>query len=124
MAHNIDNRTQRERRHRRAYMKSLRRLDAFDKNGGKKDSPERFQIWLKGWRAKHPAEARSVEALAQVYAVETAPAPPRPPKKVKVKKPKETKEPAEGKKSAEPKAEKKEKSDKKAEKPEKKAKSQ
>ena len=127
MAHNIDNRTRRERRHRRAYMKSLRRLDAFDRkaHGGKKDSPERFQIWLKGWRARHPADARSVEALAQVYAVETAPVPPRPPKKVKVKKPKAAKEPAEGKKPAEPKAEKKaDKKAEKSEKPEKKAKSE
>ena len=74
MAHNIDNRTQRERRQRRAYMKSLRRLDAFDKTGGKKDSPERFQIWLKGWRAKHPADARTPEQLTRVYKEEISPA--------------------------------------------------
>ena len=121
MAHNIDNRTQRERRQRRAYMKSLRRLDAFDKTGGKKDSPERFQIWLKGWRAKHPADVRTPEQLTRVYKEEITPPKPRPPKPPKVKK---VKEPAAPKAAAPPKAEKKEKSDKKGDKPEKKPKSE
>jgi hypothetical protein len=124
MAHNIDNRQKRERRLHRAYTKSLRRLDAFDrKNVGKKDSPERFQIWLKGWRAKHPADARTPEQLTRVYKEEIAPPKPRPPKPPKVKK---VKEPAEPKAAAQPKAEKKadKKTEKKPEKSDKKAKSE
>jgi hypothetical protein len=117
MAHNIDNRQRRERRQRRAYMKSLRRLDAFDRKAGagKKDSPERFQIWLKVWRARHPADARSAEGLARVYAKEIAPPKAQPPKAPKApKQPKEPKEPAEAKKPAEPKEPRPPKPEKKA----------
>jgi hypothetical protein len=94
-------------------MKSLRRLDAFDRkaSAGKKDSPERFRIWLKGWRARHPADARSAEELAPVYdraIVPPKPKPPKPPKPAKA--PKQPKEPAESKEPAQPKAEKKAKS--------------
>jgi hypothetical protein len=69
MAHNNDNRRQRERRHRRAYMKARRRLDAFDRQSksGKRDAETRFGIWLKGWRARHPDDLRTAEQLDRVY---------------------------------------------------------
>ena len=109
MPHNVDNRRQRERRLRRAYMKSLRRLDAFDRKAGagKKDSPERFRIWLKGWRARNPADARSAEDLVTIYNRAIVPPKPKPPKPPKA--PKRPKEPA-SKEPAQPKAEKKAKS--------------
>jgi hypothetical protein len=83
MAHNIDNRRQRERRHHRAYMKAVRRLDAFDRQAKPgKDKAERYRLWLKCWRARHPADARSAEELSRVYEHETAPAKsPSPPQK-------------------------------------------
>jgi hypothetical protein len=69
MAHNIDNRRHRERRHRRAYLKVVRRLDAFDRQSkpGARDQKERYRLWLKRWRARHPEDSRDALALARIY---------------------------------------------------------
>src|SRR3954452_11144973 len=76
MAHNIDNRRHRERRHRRAYLKAVRRLNAFDRQAkpGARDQKERFRLWLKRWRARHPEDSRDEAALERIYASENAPA--------------------------------------------------
>jgi hypothetical protein len=74
MAHNIDNRTQRERRQRRAYMKAVRRFEAFERQpkSGDRKPAERFRLWLKCWRARHPEDSRDEPALTRVYDSENA----------------------------------------------------
>ena len=71
MAHNFDNRRRRELRHRRAYMKAVRRFDAFERQS-KRDPDERFRLWLKCWRAQHPDDSRDEQARTRIYETESA----------------------------------------------------